>query len=269
MNNEKHSIALFHGKEIRKAWYQDEWRFVILDVVAVLSESKNPSWYLKDMRKRDSILSEGWGQIATLLSIQTPWWKQNINCANTQWILRIIQSIPSPNAEPFKQRLAQVGYERIQEINDPELSMQRMIAVYEQKWYPKERIEMRMRWIPVRKWLTKERDERWWERAYGVLTNEIYKAYAGMDAQEWMEKKWVKNGNLRDGMSPTELILTMLAEQATTDITKARDTKWVPWLKKSAKDGWWVAWKARQELIEQTGKDPITGNNYLEETKNK
>lgn len=260
-------IALFEWKEVRKVMHDNEWRFVIVDVVAILTDSKDPQGYIKDMRRRDTQLSKGWGQIATLLEIETAWWKQKTNCANTSWILRIIQSIPSSRAEPFKQRLAHVWYERIQEINDPELSMQRMIATYEKKWYPKEWIDIRTRGIPVRKWLTKERDERWGDQAYGVLTNEIYKAYTGMNNKERMTHKWMKNWNLRDGMSPTELILTMLAEQATTDITKARDAKWVPSLKRSAKDGGGVAFKARQELMDQTGEDPITESNYLSEIK--
>lgn len=195
------SIALFEWKEVRKVRYNEERWFVIIDVVAVLTDSKDPQWYVKDMRRRDSQLSEGWGQIATPLEIVTAWGKQKTNCANTSWILRIIQSIPSPRAEPFKQRLAQVWYERIQEINDPELSMQRMIQTYEKKWYPKEWIDIRTRGIPVRKWLTKERDERWGDQAYGILTNEIYKAYTGMDNKDRMAHKGMKHGNLRDGMS--------------------------------------------------------------------
>jgi hypothetical protein len=215
------------------------------------------------------VLSKGWGQIATPLGIDTSWWKQQINCANTEWILRIIQSVPSPRAEPFKQWLATVGAERIDEINDPELSMQRMINTYEKKWYPKEWIDVRTRWISVRNDLTNERQERWWDRAYGLLTNEIYQAYAGMTNKEWKEHKWIDKGNLRDGMSPTELILTMLAEQATTDITTARDAQWVDELKKAGKDGGWVAFTARKELEDQTGKDPISEKNYLEEVKKK
>lgn len=261
----KHSIALFDGKEIRKTRHEEQWRFVIIDVVAVLSWSKDPKGYLKDMRRRDEVLSKGWGQIATPLAIQTAWGKQKINCANTEWTLRIIQSIPSPRAEPFKQRLAQLGKERIDEINDPELSMQRMIDIYEKKWYPKEWIDIRTRGISVRNDLTKERQERWWDRAYGLLTNEIYQAYAGMNNKERKEYKGMNEWNLRDGMSPTELILTMLAEQATTDITTARDAQWVPELKQAGKDGGGVAFTARKELEEQTGKDPISENNYLEE----
>ncbi len=264
---ENNKLAIFEWKEVRKVLHNNEWFFVILDIVEVLTDSKDPSGYIKDMRRRDEEISKGWGQIATPLAVETSWGKQKLNCANTEWILRIIQSIPSPKAEPFKRWLAQVWYERIQEIEDPELSMKRMIDTYEKKWYPKDWIDIRLRGIPVRKWLTNEWDERWWDKAYGILTNEVYKAYSGMTNEEWKKFKWLKKWNLRDTMTPTELILTMLAEQATTDITKARDTSWIPELKKASKDWWWVAFKARQELKAQTWSDPINEKNYLWEVK--
>lgn len=188
---ENHKIALFEGKEVRKILHNNEWWFVVMDVIEVLTDSTNPTEYLKKMRIRDDELSKGWGQIVTPLAIQTAWGKQKLNCANTESILRIIQSIPSPKAEPFKKWLAQVGYERIQEIDDPELSMRRMIETYEKKWYPKEWIDIRTRGIPVRKWLTNEWDERWGEKAYGILTNEVYRAYSGMTNEEWKEYKWM------------------------------------------------------------------------------
>ena len=262
-----HQIALFEWKEVRKIIHNNEWRFVVVDVVEIMTDSKNPSWYIKDMRRRDEELSKRWGQIATPLAVQTWWWQQKLNCANTEWMLRIIQSIPSPRAEPFKKRLAKVGYERIQEIEDPELSMKRMIETYEKKWYPKEWVDIRTRGIPVRKWLTNERDKRGWDESYGVLTNDIYQAYAWMTNKQWMEYKKMNKWNLRDGMTPTELILTMLAEQATTDITKYRNAEWLHQLLKAGKDWWWVAMKARQELIEQTWSDPISPRNFLENIK--
>jgi hypothetical protein len=221
------------------------------------------------MRRRDGEISKGWGQIATPLAVETSWGKQKLNCANTEWILRIIQSIPSPKAEPFKRWLAQVWYERIQEIEDPELSMTRIFDTYEKKWYPKDWIDIRLRSIPVRKWLTNEWDERWWDKAYWILTNEVYKAYSGMTNEEWKKFKWQEKWNLRDTMTPTELILTMLAEQATTDITQARDADWLPELKKASKDWGGVAMKARQGLIEQTWNDPISEKNYLKSVKEK
>ena len=265
-------IALFEWQEVKKVIHNNEWWFSIIDIIDLL----NVSWrearkYRSDLKNK---LNEEWytevsANIGQLKLLASDGKMRLTDCANTQTCLRIIQSIPSPRAEPFKQWLAQVGYERIQEINDPELSMQRMIDIYTKKWYSKEWIDIRTRGIPVRKWLTKERDDRWWEQAYGVLTNKIYKAYTGMDNKAWMEHKGMKHWNLRDGMSPTELILMMLAEQATTDITKARNATWIPSLKKSAKDGGWVAFKARKELMDQTGQDPITENNYLAEIKGK
>jgi len=266
---ENNKIALFEWKEVRKVIHNHEWWFVIVDVIEILTDSKDPSGYIKDMRRRDEEISKGWGQIATPLAIKTSWGKQKLNCANTEWILRIIQSIPSPKAEPFKRWLAQVWYERIREIENPELSMTRMIETYEKKWYPKDWIDIRTRSIPVRKWLTNEWDQRWWEKAYWILTNEVYKAYSGMNNEEWKKFKWLEKWNLRDTMTPTEIILTMLVEQAATDITKVRNADWLLELKKASKDWGWVAMKARQELIEQTWNDPITKNNYLGEVKEK
>jgi len=137
------------------------------------------------------------------------------------------------------------------------------METYEKKWYPKEWIDIRLRGIPVRKRLTNEWDERWGDKAYWILTNEVYKAYSGMTNEEWKNFKWLEKWNLRDAMTPTELILTMLAEQATTDITKARNADWLPELKKASKDWGGVAMKARLELKEQSGKDPISWENYL------
>ena len=213
-------------------------------------------WYIE--------VSENIGQLKLLASDNK---RRLTDCANTETCLRIIQSIPSLKAEPFKQWLAKVWYERIKEIEDSELSMNRMIETYRQKWYPQEWIDIRVRWIPVRKWLTNELDQRWWEKWYWILTNEIYKAYSWMTNSQWKDFKKIDKWNLRDGMTPTELILTMLAEQATTDITSSRDSEWLWELKKASKDWGWVAFKAREELIEQTWKDPITDKNYLKNIK--
>ncbi len=264
----ENQIALFEGIEIRKIIHNNEWWFSIEDIIEILTESSDPKQYIKKMRWRDKELGSNWGTICTPLAmIAKDGKRRNITASNTEGVLRIIQSIPSPKAEPFKRWLAKVGYERIQEIEDPELSMKRMIETYEKKWYPQEWIDIRTRGIPVRKWLTKERDQRWWEKAYWILTNEVYKAYSGMTNEERKIHKWMK-WNLRDWMTPTELILTMLAEQATTDITQAREAQGLKALKKASKDGGWVASKARKELIEQSGIDPITDKNYLQEIKN-
>jgi hypothetical protein len=258
-------IAFFEWNEVKKIIHNDEWWFSIEDIIYVLTESLDPKQYIKKMRTRDLELKNNWGTICTPLEmIAKDWKKRKILSSNTEWILRIIQSIPSPRAEPFKMWLAKVWYERIKEIEDPELAMNRMIETYEKKWYTKEWIDIRTRWIPVRKWLTNEWDDRWWWGIwYWILTNEVYKAYSWMTNSERKESKGIKKWNLRDWMTPTELILTMLAEQATTDITKIRNAKWMWGLKKASKDWWWVAFKARQELTEQTWKDPITKKNYL------
>ncbi|MDR0607895.1 MAG: phage antirepressor protein [Candidatus Peribacteria bacterium] len=260
-------IALFEGTEIRRTLHNEEWRFSLEDIVFILTESADPKQYINKMKNRDEELKKGWVQLVHTLNLQTKGGNQKMNCVNTQGAFRIIQSIPSPRAEPFKLRLAQVGYERIKEIENPELAMQRMIDTYEKKGYPKERIEIRSRGIPVRKELTNERDERGVEKMYSVLTNEIYQSYSGMTNAERKEFKGMKNGNLRDGMTPTELILTMLAEQATTDITRLRDAEGVSALTKASQDGGKVAFKARQELIEQTGHDPISNQHFLKEVK--
>ena len=267
---QEQKIAIFQWQSIRKIIFNEELWFSVEDIIYILTDSEDPKQYMKKLRKRDEELWSNWGTICTLLEMPgKDWKKRNITASNTKWILRIIQSIHSPKVEPLKMRLAKVWYERIQEIWDPELSVQRAIATYEKKWYPKERIDIRARWIPVRKNLTKERDERWGNDSYSILTNEIYKAYSWMTNQEWLDFKWIKQWNLRDAMTPTELILTMLAEQSTTDITKARNAKWKEELWKASKDGGWVAYKARKELEQQTWIDPISDKNYLKEIKNK
>jgi prophage antirepressor-like protein len=147
LNNSK--IVVFESREIRRTWHNEEWRFVVADIVAALTDSMQPDGYLKDMRRRDPELSKGWGQIAAPLSVDTAGGKQKINCANTRGIFRIIQSIPSPNAEPFKLWLAKAGYERIQEIENPELATQRTRALYEAKGYSEDWIEKRLRGIAI------------------------------------------------------------------------------------------------------------------------
>ena len=174
-------IVVFQERSIRRTWHSDEWWFAIVDVVAVLSESVQPEGYVKDLRRRDKELAKGWGQIATPLWIDTEGGKQKANCANTEGLFRIIQSIPSPKAEPFKRWLAQVGYERVQEIEDPELASARARDLYEAKGYPKDWIEKRMRSIAVRGALTDEWKQRGVTkgREYSILTAEIARATPG------------------------------------------------------------------------------------------
>jgi len=205
-------IEIFKGKEIRRTLHNDNWWFVIVDVIAVLTNSVDPSGYIKDMRRRDKELAKGWGQIATPLSIETKGGKQRLNCANTEGIFRIIQSIPSPKAEPFKRWLAKVGYERVQEIEDPELAAKRSRDLYQAKGYSEQWIEKRMRGIAIRAELTDEWKNREVgdSREYAILTAEISRATFGMTPSEYKNLKQLDRENLRDHMSDLELIFSML-----------------------------------------------------------
>ncbi|MCX5846605.1 MAG: Bro-N domain-containing protein [Deltaproteobacteria bacterium] len=260
-------IALFRGRGIRKTLHNNEWWFVISDVVDVLTDSKDPSGYIKDMRRRDEELSKGWGQIATPLWIETPGGKQKVNCANTEGVFRIIQSIPSPKAEPFKRWLAKVGYERVQEIEDPELATKRSRAIYKAKGYSDDWIEKRMRGIAVREELTdewKKRDVKQ-EQEYKILTAEIAKAAFGVTPGEHKELKGLKRENLRDHMTDLELIFSMLGEAATTEITRVDDAQGFHESKTAARKGGGVAGKARKDLEKKTGKRVVSPENYLSE----
>jgi len=269
MENKK--IAIFQKKEIRKIIYKNEWWFVIEDVVFALTDSKNPKGYIKDMRRRDSELSKGWGQIATPLSIETTGGVQKINCANTEGIFRIIQSIPSPKAEPFKRWLAKTGYERVQEIEDPELATKRTRALYQAKGYSSDWIEKRMRGIAIREELTDEWKNRGVKEQieYSILTAEISKATFGMTPGEYKELKNLKRENLRDHMDDLELIFSMLGERATTEITQTNDSQGFGKLKKDAKEGGKIAGDAKNALEKKTGKKVSTNENYLDTPESK
>lgn len=258
-------IAIFKGKKVRKTIYQNEWWFVIIDVVSALTDSIQPEGYIKDMRRRDPELSKGWWQIATPLSIQTTGGIQKVNCANTESIFRIIQSIPSPKAEPFKRWLARVGYERVQEIEDPELATKRTRALYKTKGYSDAWIEKRMRGIEVRETLTDEWKKRevGGDKEYAILTAEISKATFGMTPSEYKKFKGLKRENLRDHMNDLELIFSMLGEASTTEITRNKDTQGFEENKKAAKEGGSVAGSARRDLEKKSGKKISTRENYL------
>src|SRR5437867_4170430 len=242
-------IALFQRKEIRRVIHNNEWWFVITDVVAALTDSVDPQGYTKDMRRRDPELAKGWGQIATPLSIDTTGGTQKLNCANTEGLFRLIQSIPSPKAEPFKRWLAKVGYERIQEIEDPELATKRTRALYKAKGYSDDWIEKRMRSIAIRDELTDEWKKRGVkeQREYAILTAEISKATFGMTPTEYAEFKNLKRENLRDHMTDLELIFSMLGEAATTEIARNKDTQGFNPNKQAAREGGTVAGNARRE----------------------
>ena len=258
-------IAVFHGKQVRRTIQNDEWWFVVADVVIILTDTSNAKDYIRKMRIRDEELNKGWGQIVTPLSVQTSGGLQKLNCANTQGIFRIIQSIPSPKAEPFKCWLAKVGYERVQEIENPELAMQRMRALYEKKGYPKEWIEKRVRGIAVRQSLTKEWDERGAQTdlEYAILTNDIMESAFGLKVEDYKKVKGLVRENLRDHMNDIELILTMLGEATTTKLTRDRDSNGMPKLRKDAQDGGAVAGRTRKDIELQSGKPVISNKNYL------
>lgn len=267
----ENKIAIFHGKKIRKTIHNNEWWFVIVDVIAALSDSVQPEGYIKDMRRRDPELVKGWGQIATPLSIQTEGGPQKINCANTEGIFRIIQSIPSPKAEPFKLWLARVGYERVQEIEDPELATKRTVAIYRAKGYSDSWIDKRMRGIAVRQNLANE-----WQRRgikenieYKILTAEISKATFDMTPSEYKKFKNLKRENLRDHMDELELIFSMLGEASTTAIAKAKDAQGFPENRIVARKGGKISGDARKKLELQTGRKVSTRGNYLKIVENK
>lgn len=258
-------IAIFRNKEIRKTIHNNEWWFVISDVVSVLTDSVQPDGYIKDMRRRDLELSKGWVQIATPLLIETAGGKQKVNCANTEGIFRIIQSIPSSKAEPFKRWLAKVGYERIQEIEDPELATKRTRTLYKAKGYSDDWIEKRMRGIAIREELTDEWQKRGakLQKDYEILTAEISKATFGVTPSQYKKLKGLKRQNLRDHMDDFELIFTMLGERSTTEIHRTEDSKGIPKLKNDAKAGGDIAGGARRNLEKRLKRSIVSKSNYL------
>jgi len=261
----KTQIAIFQGKKVRKTVHQNEWCFVVNDIVKILTDTPNVKDYIRKMRIRDKELGKGWGQIVTPLSINTAGGKQKLNCANTEGIFRIIQSIPSPKAEPFKRWLARVGYERIQEIEDPELATKRTRAIYKAKGYSDAWIEKRMRGIEIRDTLTDEWQKRGVkeQKEYAILTAEISKAAFNMTPSEYKKFKGLKRENLRDHMDDLELIFSMLGEAATTEIAKTKDTQGLDENKGAAQKGGSVAGRARKDLERKTGKKVSTKENYL------
>lgn len=221
------------------------------------------------MRKRDELLSQGWGQLVTPLLVDTAGGKQKLNCANAQGLLRIIQSIPSPKAEPFKLWLAQVGSDRLDEIENPELATQRTRELYKLKGYPDDWIEKRMRSIAIREELTDEWKTRGVkeQKEYSILTAEISKATFGLTPSEYKNVKGLKSQNLRDHMNDLELIFSMLGEASTTAIVKTRNPKGFIENQIVAKQGGSVAGKARRDLEMKTGKKIVSSENYLPASK--
>ena len=260
-------LVVFKDKQIRRTLHNNEWWFVIVDVVAALTDSIDPAGYIKDMRRRDKELAKGWGQIATLLSVGTSGGKQRVNCANTEGIFRIIQSIHSPKAEPFKRWLAKVGYERVQEIEDPELATKRTRELYQAKGYSDAWIEKRMRGIAVRAELTEEWKSRGVKQQseYAILTSEISKAAFGITPGEYKQLKGLERENLRDHMTDLELIFSMLGEAATTEIARKQDAQGFHENKTVARKGGRIAGEAREKLEEETGEKVVSAENFLTE----
>jgi prophage antirepressor-like protein len=265
------NIKLFESKQIRTVWNEADkkWYFVVADVIQVLTDTPNPSDYTKKMRKRDAELSKGWGQFVTPLSVDTVGGKQKLNCANAKGLLRIIQSIPSPKAEPFKLWLAQVGSDRLDEIENPELATQRTRELYKLKGYPDDWIEKRMRSIAIREELTEEWKNRGVkeQKEYAILTAEISKATFGLTPSEYKKVKGLKSQNLRDHMTDLELIFSMLGEASTTAIVKTKNPKGFIQNKVAAKQGGTIAGDARKALEIKTGEKVVSKENYLPETK--
>ena len=262
-NNE---LQLFENRPIRTVWDDElaEWFFSIEDVVAVLSESADPKQYVKRMRSRDPELAANWGTICTQVVMRAQDGKQRkIIAATTEGVLRIIQSIPSKKAEPFKLWLAQVGRERIEETIDPELSIDRALETYLQKGYSREWINQRLQAIQVRKELTDEWQDRGIQegREYAILTDEITRAWSGMSTRQYKNLKGLKKQNLRDNMSTTELILNMLAETATKEISASEKPDGFTESIKVAKRGGRIAGNARKELEAEAGHTVITSQN--------
>ena len=258
-------IALFQHKEIRKTLHEKEWWFVIEDVVLALIESRDPKQYIQRMKQRDPELGKGWVQIVHTLSIPTAGGSQPMLCANTEGIFRLIQSIPSPKAEPFKRWLARVGYERVQEIENPELATKRTRALYKAKGYSDDWIEKRMRSIAIRDELTDEWKKRGVkeQRDYAILTAEISKAAFGLTPADYAKLKGLDRQNLRDHMTDLELIFSMLGEAATTEIARTKDAQGFPENREAARDGGKVAGSARRDLEKKSGRKVITRENFL------
>ena len=262
----KDALVVFEGIKIRRVWHKEQWYFSVVDVIQAITDSERPRKYWSDLKKK--LIDEGFelsDKIGQLKVESTDRKKYQTDCANTESMFRIIQSIPSKKAEPFKRWLAKVGYERIQEIENPELAQDRVKEYYELKGYPKDWIDKRLRGIAIRQdltdeWITRGVEE---QRDFAILTNEISKATFGKTVGEYKKFKGLDSQNLRDHMTDWELILTMVGEKATTDITISKDSQGFNECKDSAVEGGTIAKNTRKELEKKTGKTVISSENYL------
>ena len=274
MDSEK-SLIVFQDKKIRRVWHNEEWFFSVVDIAAVLTEQGDAQKARKYWNKLSQRLREEGSEVVTnchRLKLPAEDGKlRKTGCANTKTIFRIIQSIPSPKAEPFKRWLAKVGYERVQEIEDPELAQKRMKEIYKLKGYSDEWIEKRVRGIAIRDELTDEWTKRGIEtkREYSILTAEISKATFGLTPSEYKKFKGLKQQNLRDHMNDLELIFNMLGEASTKKIARNKDALGFDENKDAAKEGGTVAGVAREELERRSGENVVTQENYLNEPETK
>ena len=263
--DEKNALVVFQDKKIRRIWHNDEWHFSVVDVVEALTDSPSPRQYWGVLKGREAQLLT----ICLQLKLQSSDGKYySTDCANTKNMFRIIQSIPSPKAEPFKQWLAQVGYERVQEIENPELAQARMKEIYKAKGYSDDWIEKRVRGIAIRHELTDEWKKREVkeDKEYAILTNEISKATFGKTVEEYKHLKNLNKENLRDHMDDLELIFSMLGERATTEITRTKNAQGFAENKGAAIRGGKIAGDARKKLEIETGNKVVNKENYLIET---
>ena len=258
-------IKIFDAQQVRSVWDDtaEEWYFAVADVVAALTDSVNPTDYIKKMRQRDPELAKGWGQIVTPLAIQTAGGKQKVNCATAKGIFRIVQSIPSPKAEPFKLWIAQVVAERLDQMQDPELSIEQAMRDYKRLGYSDNWINQRLKSIEIRKELTDEWKKHGIEEGpqFAILTDIIYKAWAGKSAKEYKQFKGLKKENLRDNMTNRELVLNMLAEVSTKDISEGTDPETFSDHMDVARRGGNVARTAREQLEKELGHSVISPDN--------
>lgn len=266
MSKKENSIVLFHEKQVRRHWDEERelWYFSIVDVIEILTDSTVPKRYWSDLKiKLKTEGSQVYEKIVQLKFIASDGKKYATDCFATEDLLRVIQSIPSPKAEPLKLWLAQVGYERLEEMEDPELGFDRAMKTYLQKGYSKEWINQRLKTIEVRRDLTNEWRERGVKegKEFAILTDEITKAWSGNSVKEYKKIKGLKKESLRDNMSNLELVLNMLAEATTTEISKKKKPKSFEQSKKIAKDGGKVAGTARMAIEKQTGESIISPQN--------
>jgi len=274
--NQSDKIVLFQDKKIRRLWFEEAWFFSVIDVVAILTDSANPRdyWYKMKIRVKDEEHFEPSTVCRQLKMTASDGKQRQTDCANTEGILRIIQSIPSPKAEPFKRWLAKVGYERVQEIEDPELAQTRMKSLYEQKGFPKDWIDKRLRGMAIHQNLTDEWQQRGIEsqRDYAILTAEISKATFGMTPTEYRTHKNIpvkSKANLRDNMTDLELIFTMLGEKVTTEISQQEQPETFNENRKVAKRGGKVAGNAREDTEKELGRSVVSSENYLTDQQTK